>query len=616
MATTIKSSGLDFDIIKANLKTYFAQQAEFSDFDFEASGLNNILDVLAYNTHVNGLTANFALNEAFLNTAQLRSSALSHAANLGYYPRSNTCSQAVINVTANTTDTITGSATLPRFSSFSSTIDDVNYTFSTVSETNALNDGSGNFIFTNPDGTSNIVIKEGVQKTKTFLVGNQSDNAVYIIPDTNVDTSTLIVQVFDNVNSQSFSEYSDIRNSVNITPTSKVFIVREAPNGFYELIFSEGNVLGQAPVAGNKIVATYLSTKGLAANNASAFTAVNKVSIGGSSYNLTVTKVSNSAGGADKESIDSIKLNAPTAFAAQQRMVTAEDYKTLIIGKYNNVLDDVVAWGGQDNIPATFGNVYLSLKFKDGIAANIQQETKDSIKSNFAANLSVMSIDTEFVDPTETFMEVNIKFDFDPDLSGDTVNTTQIKIKDAVGQFFTANLGLFGRTFRRSLLLTELDALSPAVLNSSATVKLQRRISSPTDFQFNVSAPVTVEFPARLALPDDELHIVNSSIFTFNGVLARFRNKLGSTTLEIVDVNTSGVLNENAGSYDRLNGTVRLDDTFNISAHEGAFIKISATPDNQSTIKPLRSHILKYDRDNSLSAGTIDTQNTLAVITA
>ena len=125
MATTIKSSGLDFDIIKANLKTYFAQQAEFSDFDFEASGLNNILDVLAYNTHVNGLTANFALNEAFLNTSQLRSSVLSHAANLGYYPRSNTCSQAVVNITASTTDTITGSATLPRFSSFSTSIERV-----------------------------------------------------------------------------------------------------------------------------------------------------------------------------------------------------------------------------------------------------------------------------------------------------------------------------------------------------------------------------------------------------------------------------------------------------------------------------------------------------------
>ena len=198
MATTIKSSALDFDTIKANLKNYFAQQSEFSDYDFEASGLNNILDVLAYNTHINGLTANLALNEAFLNTAQLRSSALSHAANLGYYPRSKTCSQAVVNITASTTDTVTGSATLPMFTAFTSTIDNVTYTFNTVNETTALNNGSGGFTFKNQDGTSNITIKEGILKTKTFIVGNQSDNAVYIIPDTNVDTSTIVIKVFDN----------------------------------------------------------------------------------------------------------------------------------------------------------------------------------------------------------------------------------------------------------------------------------------------------------------------------------------------------------------------------------------------------------------------------------
>ena len=614
MATTIKSSGLDFDTIKENLKNYFAQQSEFADYDFEASGLNNILDVLAYNTHINGLTANFALNEAFLNTAQLRSSVLSHAANLGYYPRSNTCSQAVVNITANTTDTITGSATLPRFSSFSTSIDDVTYTFSTTSETSALNDGSGGFTFKNPDGTSNIVIKEGIQKTKTFLVGNQSDNAVYIIPDTNVDTSTLVVRVFDNVGSQSFTEFADIRNAVNITPTSKVYIVREAPNGFYELIFSEGNVLGQAPVAGNQIVATYLSTKGGTANNASSFTAINKISIGGANYNLTTTKVANSAGGADKESLASIKLNAPTAFAAQQRMVTAEDYKTLIIGRYNNVLDDVIAWGGQDNIPATFGNVYVSLKFKDGIAANIQQETKDSIKSNFAANLSIMSIDTEFVDATETFMEVNVKFDFDPDLSGDTVNSTQIKIKNKVGEFFAANLGLFGRTFRRSALLSELDALSPAVLNSSATVNLQRRISAPTDFTLAKAGPITINFPMVIAKPDDENYIITSTRFTFKGNNSFIRNKLGTTTLQVIDVNSDAVVDDNAGSYTETTGVVKLDDAFNISDYEGTAIKFTAVPDNQSTIKPLRNHILKFDIDASKSDGTVDTQNTPTVL--
>ena len=121
----IRSTDLDFDTIKRSLKDYFKQQSEFSDYNFEASGLSNILDVLAYNTHINGLTANLAVNESFLNSAQLRSSVVSHAENLGYYPRSKTASTAVINITAKTSDTTTGTATLPANTAFTTSVDDV-----------------------------------------------------------------------------------------------------------------------------------------------------------------------------------------------------------------------------------------------------------------------------------------------------------------------------------------------------------------------------------------------------------------------------------------------------------------------------------------------------------
>ena len=98
MATTIQSTDLDFDTIKTRLKDYLKKQNEFNDYDFEAAGLSNLLDVLAYNTHFNGLIANFAINESFLNTAQLRSSIISHAEALGYVPRSYTSSQAKLNL--------------------------------------------------------------------------------------------------------------------------------------------------------------------------------------------------------------------------------------------------------------------------------------------------------------------------------------------------------------------------------------------------------------------------------------------------------------------------------------------------------------------------------------
>ena len=147
-----------------------------------------------------------------------------------------------------------------------------------------------------------------------------------------------------------------------------------------------------------------------------------------------------SAGGADAENMQSIKINAPLAFAAQQRMVTAEDYKTTIFAKYSALLDDVIAWGGQDNIPATFGNVYVALKFKDSISAALQTTTKDGIKNQLAENLAIMSIDTIFVDPFDSYIETNLKFDFDPDLTGETAESMQVLAKAKIQEYFTIKI--------------------------------------------------------------------------------------------------------------------------------------------------------------------------------
>ena len=321
MTTSIKSTALDFQAIKNNLKSHFASQSEFSDYDFEASGLSNILDVLAYNTHINGLTANFSLNEAFLNSAQLRSSVVSHAENLGYYPRSKTASSAIVNLTVSTADTVTNSTNIQPFTEFTASIDSTTYTFNTTEEHTATNNGTGTFSFLANDGSTNITIKEGTKKIKTFIAGNSTDENYYIVPDPNMDTSTIVVKVYDTTGSTNFVSYTNIKAATNVTSTSRLFIVRETPNGYFELTFSEGNVLGKAPEPGNKIEVTYLSTVGNIANGASSFVAKSKVTIGSTQYDMTVSLASGftaSAGGADAENMQSIKINAPLAFAAQQ----------------------------------------------------------------------------------------------------------------------------------------------------------------------------------------------------------------------------------------------------------------------------------------------------------
>ena len=603
----IKSSELDFDQIKSSLKNYLKSKSEFADYDFEASGLSNILDVLAYNTHINALTANVGVNESFLTSAQLRSSVVSHAETLGYYPRSRSGSQAVVNISASAPSESASVVSLPALFTFSTSIDDVNYSFQTTEALTATNDGSGNFLFKNSSGISNINIKEGTQKTKTFIVGNVSDEQVFVIPDKTIDTTTILVKVYDTVGSSTYTEYLNINDTVRINNNSTVYIIREVPNGYYELTFSDGNVLGKSPEPGNKVVITYLSTRGELANGASIFAADADVTIGLNSYALTTALVSKSAGGSDKETISSIKANAPIVFATQQRLVTAEDYKALINQRYSSTVSDVIAWGGADNVPPIYGRVYVSLNFKDGIDANTQNTVKDSIRTQLGDNLGIMSIDTVFTDPVYTYLECTTRFNFDPDLTGDTVETIQSNVQTSINQYFTDNLSTFDAVFRRSQVLSVVDNISSAILNSRMDIKVQQRWTP----DLNILSNFSIAFPVQLAAPDDVEYIVRSTVFKDEtGTSVYFRNKLEETKLELINNITGEVRKDNIGTYNQTEGTVSITG-LEISSYNGsAEIKISAKPANQSTIAPLRNYILAIDTNKSSSSAVVDFQNT------
>jgi hypothetical protein len=603
--TVIKSTDLDFDQIKENLKTYLESKSEFSDYDFEASGLSNILDVLAYNTHMNGLIANMSINESFLATAQLRSSVISHAETLGYVNNSRAAAIARLNVKVVTTDTSTPSIVLPKYSKFTSSIDDVVYSFQTLEEYVALNDGTGTFQFVDELGGSSLPVYEGVLKTKTFLVGESEDEQVYVIPDDTIDTNTLTVSVYDTPTSSTFTPYTDINNNVRIDKNSTVYIIREVPNGYYELTFSDGNVLGLAPQAGNKIVIQYISSRGELANNGKTFTASAEIGVGGTNYQPTVTTIGNSSGGSAKESIASIKGNAPRAFATQQRLVTAEDYKALILNRYSSVVSDVAAWGGNDNVPPIYGRTYVSLKFKDGVDSVTQQATKDLIQNILSDNLAIMSIDTVFADPETTYLELDTRFDFDPDQTNITARTQANAISTFIQTYVNNNLKRFDSVFRRSLLLAEIDNLSVAILNSSTDVRLQQRFV-PT---LNKALDYTIKFPAAIASPDAVERRVTTSRFTFNGDQCTIKNRLGDNRLQVVRVVDALVVVDNIGNYNTGKGTVTLTG-FAPENYEGDFIKVSVVPGNESTIKPLRNYILDYDKNTSTTTANIDYQNT------
>lgn len=606
MATTIKSSDLDFDVIKTNLKNFLKTKSEFNDYNFEASGLSNILDVLAYNTHLNGLIANMSVNESFLSTAQLRASVVSLAEAIGYNPRSTTSSQATVRLTTVITDNERpDTITLPRGRTFSTSVDGVTYTFRTLTSFSAVDDGSGNYFYKDENDSDELLIFEGIEKTKTFYVGEVADNQVYVIPDTTIDTSTLIVKVFPSATSDESEaeEYNNLSTATRITESSTFYQIKEVPNGFYELIFGDGITTGKAPQSGNKIVVTYLSSKGDAANGASVFESTSQVDVPShGSYNITVSTVTASGAGDVKESIDVIRQNAPVAFASQQRLVTAEDYTSQILKKYSSVIQDVFSWGGADNIPPIYGCVYVALKFKDNVSEDVQQATKDGIVANITDNFAVMSIDTKFADPEETFLEVAVNFNFNPDLTSSTPRALQNDVEQIIINFFNNNLNKFGKVFRKSSLVSEIDDLSDAILNSKMDVKVQQRITPLVGNKLGY----IVNFPVSLASPDDERHIITTGTFIFKNKTCIIRNKLNTTQLEIFSVGDRVEL-DNVGNYS-VDGTITIEGFNPVSISGGSQLKISAEPANDATIKPLRNYVLTLDKELLSSSAVSDYQ--------
>ena len=615
MATTINSTALDFANIKTNLKTYLRNTTEFADYDFEASGLSNILDVLAYNTHINGLTTNFALNESFLGTAQLRSSVVSLATGIGYVPDTMTSAKGTVGVTMSLAG-VTGrpsTVDLPVNTRFTSTVDDIAFTFQTREVHTGTDDGNGLYQFKTTDGSTAISIFEGTLKTKTFNVGEFNESDVYIIPDVTLDADTAIVRVNDGSTSDT---YISITAATTISANSTIYILKEAPNGFYQLSFGGNGILGLAPAAGNTITVEYLSTKGAAANTAKAFAPIDTVTVLGSARTLTVSTTAAAIGGDVKETIASIRTNAPFQYASQNRMVTPEDYTAIINRNFSTLINDIISWGGQDNPEPKFGTVFSAIDFEADVTAATQTATKSSIE-DLVKQLAVISFNVEFADPIETFIETQLFYQINPNLTSLSTNAITNSVKAAIVDYFTANTGKFEKSFRRSAMLTLVDEVSSAVLSSRSVIRMQQRIT-PTINVFNaftLTYPAIIAKPAANATPSDNDQIVRSSIFLVDGnpcrILNEQRSNVATNKLQVVESGTGTIIVDNIGSFSTTTGLLTIT-AFRPTGLLGGStsIKISVIPANQSAIAPERQNIIKYDEEiSTISVVTTEAEN-------
>jgi hypothetical protein len=609
MVTTIRSTDLDFDTIKNNLKLELKNNTEFADYNYEGSGLSNLLDVLAYNTHYNALIANMALNESYLTTAQLRSSVVSLAEAIGYMPASKAASSATVNISINTGN-LAGRPSflsLPRGTKFTTTVDDIVYTFETIGTINAQDNGSGLYVFKDNLDQEAITLKEGTNTTKTFIVSENSIDTTYVIPDKNIDTTTAFVSVFDDLTTTTFATYTDLKEADTIDDQSKVYILRETPNGFYELSFGDGYTLGKAPQAGNRIVVEYLSTNGPVANGATTFTPVNQISVpsasGNVSFTLSVTTVTKSVSGSDVETLESIRKNAPFSYASQNRMVTAVDYATLVKRNFGYLIKDIQAYGGEDAVRKEYGVVFLSVVFKD----DVTQATIDKTKGDIIAlgkQLQVITFDIKFQDPDITFLETEVRFQFNPKFTSSSVQEIQNRVDDVVTQYFADNTGLFDQSFRRSNMLALVDDVDPSVLSSRADLKLQKRF---VPF-IGTTESAELRYASPLAEPNDERAVIKSTPFFVNGTRVEIRNKLDEYKLQLHATATDTVYVDNIGEYEPSTGLVKLVGIRVDSIIGGNnFIKISGDAANASVSSPGQNQIVVYDDGPSFVQATVVT---------
>lgn len=617
MTTTIKSTALDFNTIKNNLKTFLAAQDEFTDYEFEASGLSNLLDVLAYNTHYNALIANYALNESFLSTAQLRSSIVSIAESIGYVPGSRTSSRGKVGIrTSLTGANLPTNIVLDQGFKFTSSVDDITYNFQTREDLIAVNDGGGNYQFKTINGSADVTLFEGNLKTKTFLVG-ENENEIYIIPDKNLDLNTVIVKVFETPSDTNYQIYANIEDATAITSDTQIYVLKETPNGFFELSFGNGNTLGITPVAGNKIEVEYISCSGSVANGAKVFTpSVDLIvlltdGITNVSATVETVTIANSVGGREKESNESIKKNAPFQYTTQNRMVVAGDYATLIYRNFQQYIQEIEAWGGEDNDPPEYGAVYVSINWVDNLSSEDITNLKISI-NNYVEQLSIISWNLRFLDPVTTYIETQIFYQYNPKFTTLGLNTVRSLVGDAVDNYFNTTIGQFGQSFRRSNLLAQVDQVDPSVLSSRANVRMQQRLIPQ---RINSDGTVTnllgfpsgylLRFPAGIAAPDDLEYRVFSTLFRHSGKVCFIRNKLNTRVLQVIDNATGYPVIDNVGEY-------FLDGRFNLTGFAPSsiidntnYIKISVVPANQSAISPVRNSILEYDGPASLERPVI-----------
>ena len=529
----LKVAELDFDAIKSNLKNFLKAQSEFSDYNFEGSGLSVLLDILAYNTHYMGYYLNMVSNEMFIDTAIKRGSVVSHAKLLGYVPRSRVAAKATIDLTITPVANDSNSAiTIPRFTRFvSEAKDGINYIFVNPSaRVVSKNTVTGLF------NVDNLEIKEGQPSAITFTYDAQTNPKQYFeLPDVGIDTSTIQVTVQRSVENANQQSYILAQDATDVNESATVYYLEENKNGKYQIYFGD-NVVGKALTEGNIVIVSYVVTSGSTANSLKEFKPVDVILNGAT---VVVTLESESTSGAAEEDIEKIRFTAPKAFISQNRAVTKNDYIALINRDYP-YFEAVNVWGGEENVPPVFGKVFYTAKPLGGY--EITTTEINYINNTILKPFSVLTVTPEYVEADYNYLNIKVDVNYDPTKTNKTANEINAGVRNAVVNFCNQNLDTFNSTFKVSQLARAIDDSDQSITSNDIDVIIEKRFAP----DITKTLSYTLNFGTELTQGTTTQRLTSSPSFGYYDAAGIVRNCFieevlqSFTGVESIDILTGG----------------------------------------------------------------------------
>ena len=587
-------TNLDFNTLRAQIKDYLRSNSNFSDFDFEGSNFSILIDTLAYNSYITAYNTNMAVNEAFIDSATLRENVVSLARNIGYVPRSKKSATAVVNFSVNV-PTGANIVKLNRGLVALGSIQGGNYVFSIPDDITVTPNSQGIANF------SNISIYEGNYLTKTFVVDSSQTNQRYILPNANIDTSSIRVEVEEKGSTEVYNAYTNI---FDVNAESRLFLFQEVDDERYQIMFGD-DVLGRKPANGATIRVSYIITNGTDGNNAANFNFAGRLTYisGGVDRDITsgisiLTTTQRSENGDSIESVDNIKYLAPRVYASQYRAVTPNDYKSLIPFLYPNV-DSVSAYGGEELDPPEFGKVFITVKPKNGEV--LSAVVKDSIKNDLK-KYTVAGIKQEFLDLKYLYVEFNSTVAYDSGFVSDKLNL-QSRILSSIETYAkSSDINSFGGRLKYSKLLAQIDRVDTGI-TSNITTLIMRRDLKPS---YNQIATYEICYGNRFHA-DLEGFNIRSSAFKIEGVdgdvyLTDFPNSdqtTGIIKFFTLDGEIITYINNNAGIVDYIRGEINLFPINITSTTISEKVEIEITPESNDIVAKENLYIVLDTKGNS-----------------